>query len=1164
MADNYADVLSQLSSDIYDMRRGSQLQNSQIITILQDIKNNTGLLSVSAAADRLKGNNQNPFKQEYNNRSRRTSRGRTFTDSGSRAGIPDSPRLSDGFLDNLEEELLKGVFGDDFRDRFSDSLNSVIDKFKVNALDEIPGKIGQNLGKQLKEALSKNKTIQDSANRATSILDDFINKGTEFVKSQSENFDPSSINDYLDKGTDFIRNKLGDKFGSESVDLVFEKFKSVKDKLVEGGQNIGEQLKSSFKSGDLSKAVADAGGMLKNGLSSVTTKLGSFLGKDLSGVSSIISSGASAVGGVIGKLATGVATLNPAVLIPMAAVGLGFIALKKSIGYAIEGFKEVHKSLKASANRVIDSNKKFAELSRARLEADARTLVETPFKILEEAASELYSSWKSNLAVINQTQGYNKNDTMSLMASLAGRLRDEGLSDVIAGTDLVSSLSRVLESGLSGPIAEEFAYQALKLNKAVPTQDFFSYASMYSSVAANAIKDGKSQSAAIQEANESLYGFTNNVLYASRKLTGGFTTGLQNATSYYEQAVKIAQAARSNNVNQIGGVLTSVAAITGAIAPDLASSLTDVLYRAAVGGNSSEIVALRSLAGINASNTEFLKAFADDPQSLISKMFRNLGTMFSDSSDAYMEKAEGYAELFGISSEAFQRVDFNYLADQISMMNTSSDSLQDNIDLLSSGQSTMSSEQLKIAEINKMMVDEGLACVIDNEGAQMIQQHMWDEQLARQMQEAEYGVNIVGSAADLLSGIKNTVTSILNFLNPFRKIGAVLSSIGEGNAMTADVKQLLELSKVGVGNTKDLVNLTKRGSDLHLTSSLIDMMGGTSSYSEAVKSRKALNNIVTHGFIKGAIGSIIGDAIVKRSSQRGPVSSPTTSVYSWGALGSKSSAALASKLLTAQSSSITASQVEEVKTASEVATENLAHKMESMLKGMETVIKEKGTYDEWAATATKYGISNLEKAAEDAGYTIQGLKEYFETKAVAEDAKHELELKTLELRHYQTSFKFLDERFWNEYNTPLSNNFSSVMERQDLIHDKVGSFLQSFEKFKKDWEQHWKVYSQRYIDFNSVYTEGSKGHALISELQTVQKTEKSERGDLMTKLSEYLTSNDWTLEDFKDPQVQTNALLSQILIVVSTIMNQTNNVNGSLSLADTFSALSMGMIQNTV
>ncbi|MCU6720651.1 hypothetical protein OCV67_12045 [Porcipelethomonas ammoniilytica] len=47
--------------------------------------------------------------------------------------------------------------------------------------------------------------------------------------------------------------------------------------------------------------------------------------------------------------------------------------------------------------------------------------------------------------------------------------------------------------------------------------------------------------------------------------------------------------------------------------------MTDAIYKAATGGNSSKIVVLRSLAGINASNTEFLKQLANDPQ----KVFAN-------------------------------------------------------------------------------------------------------------------------------------------------------------------------------------------------------------------------------------------------------------------------------------------------------------------------------------------------------------------------------------------------------------------------------------------------------------------------------------------------------------------------------------------------------------
>ena len=86
------------------------------------------------------------------------------------------------------------------------------------------------------------------------------------------------------------------------------------------------------------------------------------------------------------------------------------------------------------------------------------------------------------------------------------------------------------------------------------------------------------------------------------------------------------------------------------------------MTKAATGGNASDIVALRSLAGINASNTEFLRAFAQDPQKIFSELFTNLSKLQNMSQDAYMEVAEGLSSIFGLSMDSFARVDFAYLA----------------------------------------------------------------------------------------------------------------------------------------------------------------------------------------------------------------------------------------------------------------------------------------------------------------------------------------------------------------------------------------------------------------------------------------------------------------------------------------------------------------------
>ena len=159
-----------------------------------------------------------------------------------------------------------------------------------------------------------------------------------------------------------------------------------------------------------------------------------------------------------------------------------------------------------------------------------------------------------------------------------------------------------------------------------------------------------------------------------------------------------------------------------------------------------------------------------------------------------MEKAEGYAELFGLSMEAFQRVDFNYLAQAISEMNTNSDALNSNMALLKSGQTTQTKEQQKIAEINKTLIEEGLSYVLDNQVGRAIQENMWAEQRARQMMEATYGVEVKGALVEAVNRIVTAVENIINLLNPFKwfqKAGNLVGSLKEANAQDADIRAIL-------------------------------------------------------------------------------------------------------------------------------------------------------------------------------------------------------------------------------------------------------------------------------------------------------------------------------------------------------------------------------------
>lgn len=632
------------------------------------------------------------------------------------------------------------------------------------------------------------------------------NKWTFERRHSSPKFGTGNIlNDFENGITKGLKDALvGGDFKDKiqgALDIFAKEFGTdIRDLPHKFGQQVGQQLMSKFKNSDLGKSVGkgvaklgnsaldaisknfQGGGKFADSIRKAMSSLkaggsgsgggGGFLGSILSsGAGSGASAGAGA-GASAGAAGAGAGVAGGG-MTALAATGWGALIIAiiytiyKILEPALKSLAEVAKALGQSWNRSEKEREKKIENARKRLEADMEWMAKRPFEILENAAKAWEDAWDNNLRNIGQTQGYDKESVYALYESYAKRLKEDQLESAIPATDIVNKLSQVLSTGLSGVAAEEFAYTATKLGAAIPTQDFFGYAETYASIAANAISQGKSQKEALTLANQELYNFANNLLYSSRELAGGFSTGLKNSTTLFNDAVKIAQSAKSANTTAISGTLTSVSAIIGAVAPDLASGLVDNIVQAAIGGNnSSSIVALRSLAGINAGNTEFLKAMADDPKKVFSTLFTNLASLQTMSPDNYMEVAEGLSEIFGVDKSAFARVDFNYLAKAIDNMNTASGSLSDNLNLLASGETTTSEEQLKNREIAKIIVDEGLAYVIDSEAGRMVQQHMWDEQMKNEMMSNEYAVNLQGRALELLESLKKVVVNILDFFNP--------------------------------------------------------------------------------------------------------------------------------------------------------------------------------------------------------------------------------------------------------------------------------------------------------------------------------------------------------------------------------------------------------------
>lgn len=1060
-------------------------------------------------------------------------------------------------------------------DTLLSTTNMSQEQFATSSVKDILSTLQSSLADKYKSTLGKSNKPEDSesnesdydkrVNRIAQLAQDRAKIEAEGVDTKSifEQYqstlntptDPVEITSHIMNDVSVIRmilEKLEDEEGykdrltKEADKLGVDNIEDL-EQLKRGNITDPEEFKQLFEGSDLyndaSKAATDAA------IKSIDAEQASLIEGDpiaqlLSGKGDLAATAFDAIDIAADKAAEALSGIGVAA--PM--VGLAVLAFKAGLKLAVkvlgDDLKEITKAFDETMSNALNSflrstksATKATEEANKRREFDVKTLVETPFKILENAAQKVYDAWDSNLQLINATQGYTKSNLQDLMAVYADRLRSEGLTDVIAGTSIIENLTKVLNSGLSGAIAEEFAYQATLLNAAIPTQDFFGYASTYSSIVANAVKDGEAQSEAIEKANASLTEFANNLLYASREVAGGYSTGLTNAQSLYEQAVRVAQAANSENISEISGTFAAVAATIGAIAPDLSTSITDAIYKAATGGNDSTIVALRSLAGINASNTEFLRALAEDPQSVFSTLFSTLAAMFNDSADAYMEKAEGYAQLFGLSAEAFQRIDFAYLADTISNMNVNSKSLDANMELLASGQTTLTEEQLKNREINKMMIEEGLSYVLDNAATRAIQQHLWDEQLALQMQEATYGVELVGSSAKLLTSLNNLGENLMKLFNPFAAIGGIVDLIKtaeEGSEVDDRVKKWLEASNVGKANSEVLNQLTTYGKNFNLVGDALTEM----------------NKSGVGGSFDLA-GDIIGK--VKNMMLKNDDIDNPNSAYRWNMVSKSMSDASKSILTALQSVDIALPAVaQSTKSATSAIQSALTNKIETMLSDEYLAqylnIENPKSYEDWANDARRRGIADVSKALEEAGYTEDTVKSYFESKQAQAAGQEKQRLQVLEEKFWSHSLTFLDEYFPNDFQEPLFTSIEIIEDYAATMIDNQSLIIDLTDSSNKLLQEHVKNFADYFIRHRYYDASGYK----YSDVVEIQKKEKDGTGDAIYALAESLTQN---AVDLKDPTVQTNAILSQILIVLNAIMQQNNTTNTPLSLQDSFTGL---------
>lgn len=1034
---------------------------------------------------------------------------------GSSKGSKSFSKLFDDMTDAIEDEFWKGLTGAPIKDSLKVSITNFADSLgvEVNSLGPEMGKI---LGNSLTDAFKGTSFGKSLSDKLTSFKSDLSGQLNNIINQAATNLQSTGKTDGFNL-KDIMQ-------GNPDMDMS-SVIKSAKSNIV-----------------DFSSAVKDKG--IKGAVEG--------LGNAAKGATS----GASNLAPMLTNFGATLAKATPYAL----AAGAALLALEIATAEIGKRFKAMTESFSEFTSKLGNAADSYAEMEKINLKAnidrltqDINSMIEASYDVMKQAAESMIDSWQQSLEIITSTQGYSKSDYQNLISNYAKRLQEEGLTAVVSVAEMTDNLKDVLNSGLSGSVAEEFAYIATVLTEAVPTEEWFSYAETYASIAANAIANGASQEEAIQSANEELTSFANNLLYASREISGGFTTSLKGASGLFESATEIVNAAKTGDATEVSGALTSVSALVGSIAPDLASGLVDAIVSAATGGNSETLTALRSLAGTGASNTSFLTALASNPKSVLTTMFSNLADLQSMSSDNFMEVAEGLSSIFGIDMDAFARVDFNYLAKAISEMNTSSDALADNIELLASGETTLTAEQLRNQQINEYMIEEGLSYVLDNEVARAVQEHLWDQELAAEMKEATYGVELVGSTQELLLSISQFVETIANILNPFywaSKVTNIIDSVNEKDALQADLARIIEAGKVGEGNTATFKALTSYTSDLSKAKNYAELLTGQSMYS-VVSSNPASDYIdfIGHGAKITDAVSYLANAIGS-SRTASSASSGVTSKYNWATVGKS-----VSSLLDSSAGYNTGSAYEALSTsASKTMSSNISSRLQDYINEMQTYVDNNQSYDEWAAAAGDYGIANLDDALSEAGLSAVDAEGYFADLEAQKISKYNYDSSELENQFYQDAITWYEEKWPLDEETALSyadsftELYTTMIENQTL---QLEELIASNKQLKEFYDQ-WIDY---YVNHTAYTTETMSAYAVSG----IKNAEAGETGDAVLALADALTSN---AVDLKDPAVQTNVLLAQILIVAESIMQQTDSTT-TVSLPTALSALGLGVTSTT-
>jgi hypothetical protein len=242
---------------------------------------------------------------------------------------------------------------------------------------------------------------------------------------------------------------------------------------------------------------------------------------------------------------------------------------------------------------------------------------------------------------------------------------------------------------------------------------------------------------------------------------------------------------------------------------------------------------------------------------------------------------------------------------------------------------------------------------------------------------------------------------------------------------------------------------------------------------------------------------------------------------------------------------------QDIQSAKEEAnTKLLAEKMGKLLD--ESYIKQfasdtSKSYEDWVASASKFGISDMDAALEAIGKNeedLKGIFNDFRTEAASSEARRREE-KEEGLWDATLIYQPAVEALLGT-NNELTTTTNSLLTTTNELLTANNMTLSYVLKKETEFYDEWVNYFVSHTTYDRSYD--------YSKVAEIRNKERNESDSAVYALAEALSKN---TVDLRDPAVQTNALLSQILLVVNAML-QRNNQTGATTLLGTLAGLALG------